>query len=71
LHKFFENYSALTHASNGDISYFHFQHFNKNDGTPVMIIGHHILNGKIVTMDSPFLVMRKKSGANLVSSILQ
>ena len=46
------------------------QHFNKSDGTPVLIIGHHILNGKLVNMTEPLLVIRKKKTAATVTNTM-
>ena len=34
-------------------------HF-KNDGTPILIIGHHILYGQVKKLEKPFAVMQKK-----------
>lgn len=35
-------------------------HFDKK-GTPNLIIGHHLLNGKIVELEKPYAVLKKKS----------
>ena len=33
-------------------------HYNK-DGTPIMIIGHHILYGKVVELEKPLVTLEK------------
>ena len=36
-------------------------HFDRAKGSPVLIIGHHILGGKIVDMDRPIVAMEKRT----------
>lgn len=35
-------------------------HFNSK-GTPQLILGHHLLTGKVVELDKPFAILRKRS----------
>lgn len=34
-------------------------HFNSK-GTPSLIVGHHLLTGKVVTLDKPYAMMKRK-----------
>lgn len=34
-------------------------HFNSK-GTPSLIVGHHLLTGKIVTLDKPYAMLKKR-----------
>ncbi len=34
-------------------------HYAKDSGAPVLIIGHHILHGKVQEMERPFVAMEK------------
>merc|ERR1711872_494333 len=38
-------------------------HYSK-DGTPIMIIGHHILYGKVVSLEKPLVTLEKTQVAN-------
>jgi chromosome transmission fidelity protein 8 len=33
-------------------------HYN-SDGTPVLILGHHVLFGKVLSLEKPFLLLKK------------
>ena len=35
-------------------------HYDKTKHTPVLIIGHHILHGKVVDCERPFVAIEKK-----------
>ncbi len=35
-------------------------HYSKDNGAPILIIGHHILHGKVVEMARPFVAMEKR-----------
>lgn len=34
-------------------------HFTEKD-TPILIVGHHLLTGKVVTLDKPYAILRKR-----------
>ena len=36
----------------GDLHY-------SSDGTPVLILGHHVLFGKVLSLEKPFLLLKK------------
>ena len=36
-------------------------HYDKTKHTPILIIGHHILHGKVVDCERPFVAIEKKS----------
>lgn len=44
-------------------------HFNKA-GTPILIIGHHLMFGKEVEMDKPYAVLEKKTSSNIQSEYI-
>ena len=48
--------SSMTGKFIGDL------HFSKDSGAPILIIGHHILYGKVVNLDKPFVIAKKIRG---------
>ncbi len=34
-------------------------HYSKDSSAPILIIGHHILHGKVQSLDRPFVAMEK------------
>ncbi|CAH8559888.1 unnamed protein product [Schistosoma turkestanicum] len=36
-------------------------HFSKQTGDPILLIGHHVLFGKVVALEKPMLVTRKST----------
>ncbi|XP_023715823.1 chromosome transmission fidelity protein 8 homolog [Cryptotermes secundus] len=47
------NGSSMHQQFIGDLHY-------TNKGNPMLIIGHHILHGEVVTMDKPFAILEQK-----------
>ncbi|KDR20324.1 Chromosome transmission fidelity protein 8-like protein, partial [Zootermopsis nevadensis] len=47
------NDSSMHQQFIGDLHY-------TNKGKPVLIIGHHILHGEVITMDKPFAILEQK-----------
>lgn len=44
-------------------------HFS-DSGTPSLIIGHHLLTGKVVSLDQPLAVMKKSSVSSMEYNIV-
>ena len=42
-------------------------HFN-TDGTPVLILGHHVLYGKVLALDKPFVFLKKSKTSVAIKS---